>query len=302
MKKISIITPFFNESEGIKLYFSTLLPILHTLNYQWEIICVDDGSSDDTVMRIKEVILSSDNIKLIKLSRNFGKEAAVTAGLDYAGGNAMIILDADLQDPPDLIPSLIERWQQGYDVVLARRVLRSDGWWKDCSAKLYHALIFRLSDGLVPSNIGDYRIMDRKVVQAVSRLREKGRYLKGIFAWVGFKTDVIDYDRPNRAFGETKIGFKKLLGLALDGIVAFSNHPLEIWFYVGGVLAMMTLALAMFWMHDLLHAVVVMICGFAAMQMLVLGIMGHYISRVLQEVRNRPIYVIDTVFESRKSE
>jgi glycosyltransferase involved in cell wall biosynthesis len=294
-QKISIITPFFNEKLNVVSYFASIMPVLHGLDVSYEIVCVDDGSSDATAQQISALMAQYPCIKLIKLSRNFGKEAAVTAGLEHASGDALVLMDADLQDPPDVLVRLLQKWQEGYKVVLAKRTMRSDGFWKDSTARAYHFLIERLTNGMVPANVGDYRLMDRKVVNALSGMRERNRYLKGMMAWVGFRTCVVEYERPKRIIGETKIGYKTLWRLAIDGIVGFSSYPLEIWSLVG--LFFMGLSLIL-WLSGV-QLVIAAIMWFSGLNMLATGVMGYYIGRIMQEVRGRPLYIIDEVINGK---
>jgi polyisoprenyl-phosphate glycosyltransferase len=241
-RHLSIVVPFFNEGGGVEVFHKALGPVLAgILSYQVEIICVDDGSTDDTLDRLLALADVNPQYRVIELSRNFGKEAALTAGLDAATGDAVVTIDADLQDPPALIHQLIHAWENGADVVLARRADRSsDGLIKRKTAEWYYRMHNLVADIAIPQNVGDFRLMDRRVVDALKRLPERQRFMKGLFCWVGFKTVMLDYDRAPRAVGSTKFPGWKLWNFAIEGITSFSTAPLRIWTYVGIASAALT--------------------------------------------------------------
>lgn len=303
---LAIITPFYNEeSATIEQYFHTMIPILASLTHEWRIICINDGSTNETQQILMNYAHNETRISVINFSRNFGKEAAITAGLKYAiNHDAVIPLDADLQDPPSVINTMIERWQQGYDVVLAKRNKRQDAWCKRWCASVYYWLLNKLTNGHIPPHVGDFRLLDKKVVQVLNQLPEKSRYMKGIFSWVGFKTTTICYRRPERECGIAKQSFAKLWKLALDGIFAFSTLPLKVWTYIGLAISSIALLYALWIIINVLFygsnlpgysSIMVAILFMGGINLFSLGIMGEYIARIYKEVKNRPLYVIDTM-------
>jgi len=232
---VSIVTPFYNEGEGVGHYFERMRAVLSRLeSCRFEFVCVDDGSRGNTLAQLLDEALAAADVLVVELSRNFGKEAALTAGIDAATGDAVIPIDADLQDPPELVPLLIERWLDGAEVVLARRADRSsDGYLKRKMAELFYRTHNRLSSVKIPENVGDFRLMDRAVMTALKALPERQRFMKGLFAWVVFRTVIVDYVRAPRAVGATKFSGFKLWELAVEGITSFSIAPLKIWTYAG---------------------------------------------------------------------
>ncbi|MDZ7922846.1 MAG: glycosyltransferase family 2 protein [Marinagarivorans sp.] len=233
-KLISILVPMYNEEAVFDSFFNTIEPILKELNEDYEIICVDDGSKDATASLITEKCESDSRVKGLFLSRNFGKEAAMTAAIEHANGDAIIPIDADLQDPPELIPQMINQWLNGYHVVFAKRVSReSDTRIKRNTAGLFYKVFNHLSEMPIPENVGDYRLMDRRVIDEVKRLPEKERFMKGLFCWPGFSNTTIEYERQLRTEGETKFNYWKLWNFALDGITSFSSAPIRLGLYLG---------------------------------------------------------------------
>lgn len=300
---VSIVAPFYNEEPGIPLYFARLCDVVAQLQaFQFEFVCVDDGSRDRTLAVLLEHAAQDARIRVVELSRNFGKEAALTAGLDAARGDAVIPIDADLQDPPELIGAMLQKWQEGADVVLARRVDRSaDSFLKRKSAEMFYRVHNLFSQVKIPGNVGDFRLMDRMVVQALGDLPERQRFMKGLFAWVGFRTTVIDYVRETRAAGSSKFSGWKLWNFALEGITSFSASPLKIWTYLGGAGALISLTYALFIVaRTLLHGVdlpgyaslLVAIIFFGSVQLIGIGMLGEYIGRIYMESKQRPLYVV----------
>jgi glycosyltransferase involved in cell wall biosynthesis len=291
-----------NEEPVLSALFARLCPCLEQVTPDYEIICVNDGSTDGTYAALKEFAHSNPRIKLVNLSRNFGKEIALSAGLDYAGGDAVIPIDADLQDPPELIPALAQEWKKGYKVVLATRKSRpGDSWAKRKSAEWFYRAMNRLSSVKIPPNTGDFRLMDRTVVDAVRRLPERTRFMKGIFAWVGFSTTVIYFDREARVAGTTTWNYWKLWKFALDGIFSFTTVPLRVWSYIGALISF----ISFFWMLVIIVRTVVLgnpVAGYPSlmvavlfmggMQLLSIGIIGEYIGRIYRESKRRPLYII----------
>ncbi|MGH8807150.1 MAG: glycosyltransferase family 2 protein [Noviherbaspirillum sp.] len=300
---ISIVVPFYNEAEGISRFCSAIDNVIRSIpDLAFEIVCVDDGSADATLEKLLAVAASDDRFHVIELTRNFGKEAALTAGLDAARGDAVIPIDADLQDPPELIPVLIDEWRKGAEVVLARRADRgSDSFMKRKTAELFYCVHNRLSSVQIPQNVGDFRLMDRAAVDALKTLPERQRFMKGLFAWVGFKTVTIDYARHPRAAGKTKFSGWKLWNFALEGITSFSTAPLRIWTYIGGIGTLATFAYALFIiLRTLIHGVdlpgyaslLVAILFFGSLQLISVGLLGEYIGRIYLETKQRPAYLV----------
>ena len=303
-KKISLIVPVKNEQESISSFLEEVYRSLIDIDYLLEIIFIDDGSTDQTLKVIKK---SPDNelytIKYIKLSKNFGKEAAMSVGVDYASGDAIIPIDVDLQDPPHIIIEFIEKWEQGFDTVYGVRISRNDDTKsKKTSANMFYKFFNKISDTPIPHNAGDFRLMDRKVIDAIKKLPEKNRFMKGLFAWPGFSSTGVGYERPARRYGKTKFNAWKLWNFAVDGITSFSTWPLRVWSYLGGVVALFSLAFMGYIMvrtivlgRDLPGYASIMsaILFFGAMQLISIGILGEYIGRIYIESKGRPLYLIE---------
>jgi polyisoprenyl-phosphate glycosyltransferase len=305
---VSIVAPFYNEDGGVWLFHEALKPILESVaGVRFEIVCIDDGSRDETLTRLLGVARQDPRYVVIELSRNFGKEAALTAGIDAASGDAVIPIDADLQDPPSLIPALIRAWQEGAEVVLARRVDRStDSFMKRKTAEVFYRIHNKLSSVQVPENVGDFRLMDRAAVDALKRLPERQRFMKGLFAWVGFKTAIVDYARHPRAAGKTKFSGWKLWNFALEGVTSFSTAPLKIWTYVGGVGALGAMLYAAYIVARTLvygvdvpgyASVLVAILFFGSLQLISIGLLGEYIGRMYIETKQRPTYLVRNYYK-----
>lgn len=310
---VSLIVPFYNESAGVTYFTSTVLPVLDSiLDTNWEIICVDDGSKDDTLAQLIELSRQDHRFRVLELSRNFGKEAALTAGIDAALGNAIIPIDADLQDPPELIREMIKAWRQGAEVVLARRTDRtSDHPLKRLTALYFYKLHNRIARLKIPENVGDFRLMDRVVVDALKQLPERQRFMKGLFAWLGFKTVVIDYCRSPRVAGQTSFSTFSLWNFALEGFTSFSTLPLRIWTYLGTLTAAFSILYAIYILvHTLIsgHSVpgyaslFVSITFFGSVQLISIGFLGEYIGRIYMETKQRPIYLIRKTYETPASQ
>jgi polyisoprenyl-phosphate glycosyltransferase len=299
---LSVVVPMFNEEDGTGLFFDRIIPILKSITEEFEIVCVDDGSSDRTMANLMQVHMREPRIKVLSLSRNFGKDTALSAGLDYARGDAVIPIDADLQDPPELIVDMVAKWREGYEVVYARRAMRdTDDPSKRISAGLFYRLYNWVADVRIPDNTGDFRLMDRRVVEAVKHLPEKTRFMKGLFAWVGFKQIGLDCRREARAAGITKWNLWKLWNFALDGITGSSTMPLRIWTYFGIAIAVFA-CLYSVWLgiHTMIYGNAVpgyasMMIGMlllGSMNIIATGVLGEYVGRIYNEVRNRPLYLV----------
>lgn len=299
---LSIIIPMKNESEGLDALFKRLQASLVPVTAEYEILCVDDGSTDNTFAALSAFARQDPRIKAIRFSRNFGKEAAMAAALKMARGEAVIPIDADLQDPPELIADMVKSWREGFKVVLATRKTRnSDTWLKRKTAAGFYWLTQKLSNTPIPNNTGDFRLLDRQVVDALNTLPERTRFAKGLFSWVGFKTSVVYFDRPNREKGESRYNYWRLWTYALDGLLAFSTIPLRIWTYLGATIALLSLAYALFIItRTILHgadvpgyaSLIVVVLFMGGIQLISLGVIGEYVGRIYEEVKQRPLYVI----------
>ncbi len=304
-KILSIVSPAYNEAENLGEFYSRVINATDNLNLEIEIIYINDGSQDSTIDIITKQRQIDNRITIIDLSRNFGKEIALTAGLDYSSGDAVIVIDADLQDPPELIPKLVEKWREGYDVVNAKRIKRKgESLLKKVMSYIYYRLLFYLSDINVPRDTGDFRLLNKNALDALLKLREKHRYMKGLFVWVGFKQKEIEYEREARFKGKTKWGFFSLFNLAFDGLTSFSIMPLRlastigflsalIGFFYGTVIVFKTL-----FFHEPVvgfTSLVVLITFFGGIQLLSIGIIGEYIGRIFNETKNRPLYVVKNI-------
>ena len=300
--ELSVVVPCYNEEPNLDHLFDRLCSVLDRLKISYEIICVDDGSKDNTLKFLIEHSKRNPAIKVVSFARNFGKEIALTAGIDSARGKAVIPIDADLQDPPELIEKLVEKWREGYDIVYAQRQLRlDDSWLKRFTAKAFYYTIAKLSPVDIPANVGDFRLLDRRVVEALKKMPERTRFMKGLFAWVGFKKFSVLYDRQPRYKGQTKWNYWKLWNFAVDGITSFSVIPLKIWTYLGLAISLLAFLYATYLIvfaaivgitvpGYLSLIVVVLFLG--GIQLIGLGIIGEYLGRVYEEVKQRPLYLV----------
>ncbi|MBD1928304.1 glycosyltransferase family 2 protein [Trichocoleus sp. FACHB-90] len=300
--ELSVIVPVYNEELNIDYLFERLLSVLENLNTSYEIVCVNDGSKDNTLKCLIEYHHRNPVIKVVNLSRNFGKEVALSAGLDYATGAAVVPIDADLQDPPELIKELVEKWREGYDVVYATRRSRGEeSWLKQTTANAFYKIIGKMSRVPIPRNTGDFRLLDRRVVEAIKQMPERTRFMKGLFAWVGFKQTSVLFDRPQRYKGTTTWNYWRLWNFAIDGITSFSFLPLKVWSYVGVTISLLSFIYATFLIYRTLlygidlpgyASIMVAILFLGGIQLVTLGIIGEYLSRVYEEVKGRPLYLV----------
>lgn len=299
---ISIVVPVFNEDASVALFVDTIQPVLEAITTDWEILFVNDGSRDGTLEVIRDIHVRQPRVRCVDFSRNYGKEVALSAGLDHARGRAVIPMDVDLQDPPGLIGPMVEKWRAGFDVVLARRSDRSsDSAIKRGTAKTFYRVIAWLSETVIPPDVGDFRLVDARVVEALRSYPERMRFMKGIFADVGFRTTSVSYVRPVRAAGETKFNGRKLFNLALEGIISFSTVPLKIWTYVGLAAAFFAICmLAYIVITTLLYgtsvpgyaSLISVILFFNGLLLMGVGVQGEYIARIFAEVKARPLYLV----------
>lgn len=311
MKRISMVVPFYNEDAGIGVFAAAMQQLSEACgDYVFEFVCVDDGSSDATLGMLVSLAQRDPRYRVIELTRNFGKEAALTAGLLAATGDAVIPFDADLQDPPELVPQMIAAWEAGADVVLAKRIDRgTDSWLKRKTAALFYRVNSRLSQVVIPENVGDFRLMSRQVVDALRLLPERQRFMKGLLAWLGFRTVTIGYSRAARLAGTTKFTGWKLWNFALEGITSFSTLPLRIWTYVGGLCALATFCYGVVVVIKALlfgadvrgyTSTMAMILFFGSLQLMSIGLLGEYIGRIYMESKLRPIYLVRREYQFKE--
>jgi len=302
-----VVTPFYNEERAIDQFFRQVIGVLETTRSEWEIVCVDDGSRDRTLDHLLAAARTNPAIKVLQLSRNFGKEAALAAGLEASGGDVVVLIDADLQDPPTLISQMLDKWREGFDVVYGERRSRDqDTLGKRVTAHGFYRIFNALTPTPLPANAGDFRLMDRRVVDRVCELPERTRFMKGLFAWVGFKSTAVAYDRPGRIAGQSTWNYWKLWNFALDGLTSFSTTPLRVWIYVGLTVSMLALIYASFLIFRTLIAgvdvpgyasLMVVILFLGGIQLISLGVIGEYLGRIFNEVKQRPVYLIDKVYQ-----
>ena len=306
--KLSLVVPVYNESETIGLFLDRVKQVFDGVTQlSLDIVFVNDGSTDDTLERIIELQQESPSIRILDLSRNFGKEAALTAGLRAASGQVVVPIDVDLQDPPELILEMIEKWREGFDVVVGKRINRSsDSWAKRKSSAWFYHIHNKISETNIPENVGDFRLLDRAVVNSLNQLPESRRFMKGLFAWVGYRTTVLEYSRPERVAGATKFNGWRLWNFALEGITSFSDGPLRIWTYLGGFVATLSFLFAIFISaRVLIHgidvpgyaSVIVAVTFIGGLQLIGIGIIGEYLGRSYIESKRRPIYIIRKIYE-----
>lgn len=306
---ISILTPMYNEEQVIDLFFERMEHAITGLDCRFEFVCVNDGSRDRTWEILANRAARDARVVVVNLTRNFGKEAAITAALDFARGDAVIPIDADLQDPPDLIPQFIAKWREGYDVVYGvRRQRRSDTFGKRTTSGLFYDLFNKLADVKIPADVGDYRLMDRSVVENLKRLPERNRFMKGLFAWVGGRSIAIEFARQARAAGSTKWNYWRLWNFALEGITSFSTAPLRVWSYVGLSVAAIGCLFALYLVVLVLTrgadvpgyaSIMVAVLVLGGLQLLSLGLIGEYIGRVYMETKQRPAYLVSDIIGSQ---
>lgn len=316
MEKIvcSVVVPVYNEEEVINETYKRLKGVMDGLGITYEIIFVNDGSRDRTRELAMEICKADRNIKFIDFSRNFGHQTAITAGMDYASGDAVVVIDADLQDPPEVIPEMLEKWREGYDVVYGQRIKREgETFFKKATAKIFYRTLNKLTDVEIPVDTGDFRLIDRKVCDALKKVDEKNRYIRGIISWLGFKSIAVPFVREKRFAGTTKYPLKKMLKFASDAIISFSHKPLKLATYFGFFLSFASFAYLIVTIVLKVFNVIKTVQGWASLVainlffngiiLLILGIIGEYIGRIYDEAKNRPLYVIRELvnFDESKS-
>lgn len=304
MKKISIVIPTYNEQEALPILYDRLKTLMEGMSdYDFEILLINDGSKDDTLKIIKEFREKDKRVSYIDFSRNFGQEVAIAAGLDYATGDCVVLMDADLQDPPELIPELVKYWEQGYDDVYAkRRSRKGETWLKKFTAKAYYRVLQHITKVEIQEDTGNFRLLDRRCVNAVKKLKETQRCAKSIFSWIGYKKKEVLFDRDPRVAGKTKWNYKRLVDLAIDGITSFTTTPLRMATYI----AIPTfIALVIYFIYVIIkclvlnvviqafQAIILLILFFSGIQILLFGIIGEYLGRIFNETKGRPLYLIN---------
>ncbi|MCH9853724.1 MAG: glycosyltransferase family 2 protein [Alphaproteobacteria bacterium] len=309
--KLSIVTPFYNEQDGgmIDVYFTEVKAALAKITENWEIIAVDDGSTDDSFALLKAYHQKDKRIKIIKLARNFGKEAALTAGLHHCNGDATVPMDADLQDPPYLLEEMIKHWQNGYDMVIPLRDTRDDPLLKTITANLFYWCFARIvSKKFITKHSSDFRLLDKKTLHSISALNEQHRFMKALLNWSGFRKKIIHYRRDKRQYGQTKYNYQKMFAYALDGIFSFSIAPIRLVFIAGFIISLLSFSYGAFLIYKQLFldiavpgytSIMVGILFLGGVQMIALGIIGEYVGRIYQQVKQRPLYVIDELLSEK---
>ena len=309
---ISLVVPFFNEEQSVNHFFRELTNALKEIDALWQIICVDDGSRDHTLDHLLAAAKNNPDIKVLALSRNFGKESALTAGIESSTGDVVVLIDADLQDPPILIGEMLAKWREGFDVVYGVRESRNeDSLAKRVTAGGFYKIFNSLTSVPVPANTGDFRLMDRRVADRLRELPERTRFMKGLFAWLGYKSTAVFYDRPGREEGQSTWSYWKLWNFALDGLTSFSTMPLRVWTYIGLVVSLLSFGYASFLVFRTMivgidlpgyASLMVVILFLGGIQLISLGVLGEYLGRVFIEVKQRPIYLIDRVYHFPQGE
>lgn len=303
---LSVVVPFYNEGANVESFLARLLPVLEGVGLAWEVVCVNDGSQDNTLERLTAARRRHPEIKIIDLSRNFGKEPALSAGLAHARGDLVVPIDADLQHPPEVIADMVAKWREGYDVIYAVRSSREyqSRLTRACT-RLFYWIFDRLTDVPLPRGAGDFRLMDRRVVDVINRMPERSRFMKGIFSWVGFRQTGVSFVPAPRQEGDSKWDFLRLLRLAFDGLTSFSNFPLKVWGLIGACISLLAFVyIVIRLLRTLLYgidvpgyeSIIMTILFLGGMQLLTLGIIGDYLGRVFNEVKGRPLYVVRAAY------
>jgi len=309
---ISLVVPFYNEHDAVERFFAEVGPVLESIeDARFEIVCINDGSADGTLDKLIAARDQDTRVRVIDLTRNFGKEAALTAGIDEALGDAVIPLDADLQDPPSLIPVMVEHWRNGAEVVAAKRSNRAcDTFAKRTAAAIYYRVHNALSEVKLPENVGDFRLMDRQVVNALRSLPERRRFMKGLFAWVGYRTVIVEYQREPRSAGHSKFSGWRLWNFALEGITSFSTVPLRSWTYIGLAIATVAIAYSGFVIARTLlfgnpvpgyASLISVVLFMGGIELIGIGVVGEYVGRIYHESKGRPIYLVRRRYQAENT-
>ncbi len=301
-RTLSVVVPFYNEGANVAALLARLVPALDGLGLDWDIVAVNDGSADDTLERLLAARAREPRLKIVDLSRNFGKERCLSAGLAYARGQAVVMIDADLQHPPETIQALVARWRAGDEVVYAVRESRADQTWTArLLSRAFYAVFDRLSEVPVPRGAGDFRLLDRQVVDVINRMPERTRFMKGIYSWVGFRQSGVSYREEARHRGESKWPVIGLMRLAIDGLTAFSNFPLRVWTLVGAAISSLAFLYIVYRLLRVViygidvpgyESIIMIVLFLGGVQLLTLGIIGDYIGRIFAEVKGRPLYIV----------
>jgi len=307
---ISIVCPCFNEAGGLGEFIARIGRVMRPTGQEYEIVFVNDGSQDGTLAEMQALAAAEGNITVVDLSRNFGKEIALTAGLCHATGDAVVVIDADLQDPPELIPTFIHRYREGYDVAYGRRTERQgDSWLKRTTARWFYRLMRQLGPVPLPENVGDFRLMSRRSVDALLQLPETHRFMKGLFAWVGFRSVAVDYVREPRFAGSSKWKYRQLLNLSIEGITSFTTAPLRLTTYLGFLVAFIAFLCGVFlFIRTMFYGdpvqgfptLILTILMLGGTQLIALGVIGEYLGRVFNETKRRPLFLIDSITWSQE--
>lgn len=302
--ELSVVIPVYNEEENISVLFGRLVAALEEARLNFEVIFVDDGSCDASAEKLSEIAASDNRVVLVELARNFGHQIAITAGLDFASGRAVAVMDADLQDPPEVLPQFVAKWREGNEVVYAIRAKRKERWIKRTGYKAFYRLLRHVANIDIPLDAGDFCVMDRRVVDLLKKMPERNRFVRGIRSWVGFKQTGVPFERDARHAGKSKYSFFGLILLALDGLISFSYVPLRIITLLGFLVSSMSIGLAIFYVMIKLQfglnppgfaTIIVAICFFAGVQLITLGVIAEYVGRIFEEAKKRPIYILRRV-------
>ena len=310
-KKISIVIPVYNEAESVPHLLQRLSTVMAKPGFDYEIILVDDGSTDETAAVLKSSADRDEHVHALILSRNFGHQLALTAGLDHSRGDAVIVMDGDLQHPPELLPALIEKWQQGYDIVYTIREATLDaGWLKKWTSQSFYRLINALSTVPIQQNAADFRLMDRRAVDVLQSLRERFRFIRGMVSWIGFRQTAVRFQAEQRFAGESKYSFKKMVAFAIDAVVSFSALPLRLTFYLGFITSLLSFIYLLYTLYIKFFtrsalqgwtSLMVLILFLGGIQLIIMGIIGEYLGRIYEEVKNRPLYVVKNHYGSESN-
>jgi len=303
MVDLSVIIPVYNEEKNIDFLYHRLVTVIASLGISYELVFINDGSRDNTLMFIRQLAMNNDSVKFIDFSRNFGHQVAVTAGLNFCKGNRIVIIDADLQDPPELIADMNAKMNEGFNVVYAKRRVRAgESYFKLFTAKLFYKLLSHLTAIDIPVDTGDFRMMDRKVVNTLNKMPERHRFIRGMVSWVGFRQGYVEYDRDKRHAGETGYTFRKMLRFAVDGITGFSNVPLRLATYAGFIFSFISFIMIIYALYSKFFSdtyvqgwasIIISILFIGGVQLICLGVIGEYLLRIDDNIRQRPLYIIN---------